>query len=237
MKTVKIWILGLSISLLSCQVVLAEDFQSLTTLRDKVADFIDQQLPQFGQSKVIKEIGSLDPRLHLAPCADDELQIYIPNNASLLDSSTIGLRCQGSKPWSLYLPVKFSVMTAVLTAKQPLVLGAVIRADDLQLQDFDSKRLSQGYFTDPKALIGVTLKHGINPGAVITPADITIPKLVNRGDTVQVQVLVEGIQVSTKALALSDGRLGDFIPVKNLNSSKVFDAKVISNQQVEVVVG
>jgi len=227
-------ILGL---LLLCGPLLAEEHQSLSELRDIVRQFIEKELPSISHATLTTEIGQLDPRLQLAACPPDQLNTYIPNDGNLLTATTIGLRCSGPKPWSLYMPVKLTVLAKAMTVRRPLSRGSVLRAEDLKLAEMDSKLLQQGYFEDPAQLVGQTLKNSLIPGSVVSQSDILVTNLINRGESVAINVIVDGIQVSTKGIALSDGHLGENIPVKNTSSNKVLDAKVTNKQQVEVVIG
>ena len=59
------------------------------------------------------------------------------------------------------------------------------------------------------------------------------PVAITRGDAVTVTVQGDGFAVSTSAIALSDGVLGERISVQNISSGKVLDAIVTAENNVE----
>src|SRR6185437_12717842 len=64
--------------------------------------------PATGGLRVELEIGSLDPRLHLAPC--QRIEPYLPTGMRLWGKARIGLRCrEGAVPWNVYLPITVKV--------------------------------------------------------------------------------------------------------------------------------
>jgi flagella basal body P-ring formation protein FlgA len=66
------------------------------------------------------------------------------------------------------------------------------------------------------------------------PADVTRPNDVNRGDLVRVEVHMGAARLALTGRAESAGRLGDLVPVRNLDSSRVFEARVEGKDSVIV---
>lgn len=63
------------------------------------------------------------------------------------------------------------------------------------------------------------------------------PNLVTRGDIVHVIVRTASTEITTTAEARGDGRLGDLIEVRNLDTGKRFAGRVVSAGVVEVSLG
>jgi flagella basal body P-ring formation protein FlgA len=61
------------------------------------------------------------------------------------------------------------------------------------------------------------------------------PLVIKRGDTVSMEANIGGITVKTSGTAISDGRIGQQIRVKNNQSARVINAKVIGSGQVQSV--
>ena len=81
-------------------------------------------------ARVEVEVGTLDPRLRLAPC--EKVEPYVPSGTRLWGRSRIGLRCaQGPTPWNVYLPLVVRVFGPGLTAAAALPAGTVLTAADL----------------------------------------------------------------------------------------------------------
>ena len=71
------------------------------------------------------ELGALDPRLKLAPCA--HITPYLPPHARLWGATRIGVRCDEGARWSVYLPVRIKVFARASTITQDLPAGTVLR--------------------------------------------------------------------------------------------------------------
>ena len=61
----------------------------------------------------------------------------------------------------------------------------------------------------------------------------TIP-LIDKGDQVTILLEAPRMSITTTGEALQDGRLGDFIRIKNLMSDKVIQARVVKERLVQV---
>lgn len=67
------------------------------------------------------------------------------------------------------------------------------------------------------------------------PAAEAAPPVIRRGDRVTLSARVGAVVASVEAESLQDGRVGDTVRVKNLQSGKVQPARVVSAGQVEVL--
>ena len=91
-------------------------------------------------------VGGLDSRLKLAAC-DQPLETYNSPNGLNGGRGVVGVRCNGSKPWKIYVPVKIALMESVVVSRRPLVRGQALRADDLMLSEVDVSGMHKAYFT------------------------------------------------------------------------------------------
>lgn len=208
----------------------AQPYQSLSEIKRTVEQFIHSEYKLDASSSV--EIGRLDPRLRLRSCGQ-ALQTFFPQ-ASRKSNTTVGVRCPGAKPWTIYVSAKISQIAKVLVARQHLRRGSLIRADDFELKRYDINRLQYGYYTDLKEVLGKTLKRHLNLGAVLTPTAIAVSKVIKRGESVSILAETKGITIRAKGKALEAGGIGDIIRVKNLNSKREIEARVTGPGQVKV---
>ena len=58
--------------------------------------------------RVVANPGALDSRLRLARC-EQPLNAFAAPGGKLSGKITVGVRCDGPKPWSLYVPVQVSI--------------------------------------------------------------------------------------------------------------------------------
>lgn len=211
--------------------------QSLSAIQYKMESYMLNQLVGQAEGKIKVTAGKLDPRLKLKACADERLEIFNPYDSSLLNSTTMGIKCtEDTNHWTLYIPVKVSVLKEVLLNKRALRRGEVLTKDDLYQAEMDSQKLKQGYYTDPKDLIGLVCKKDINPDTLITSYQIESAKMVLKGQEVSITAIAGSLKITMAGIAMSDGILGDVIKVKNTTSHKIIEAQVSGKKKVTVAI-
>lgn len=215
---------------------LAEPFQSLEVLREKVEAYTLNQAAPIANGRMTVQAEQLDPRLTLNECADDKILIFNPYNTPILQSTTLGIKCnQEGNHWTLYVPVKISVLKQVYVAKKPLMKGSRISEDDIYLTEMDVQRLKQGYFSDQSHLIGHVCKQNVSADTPFTPFNLELPKLVRKGDELSITAVRDGLQITMSGIAMSDGILDETIKVKNRSSKKIIEATVSGERQVQII--
>ena len=150
--------------------------------------------------------------------------------------SIVGVRCTGSKPWKVYVPVDVIVTKAVVTAARPLPRGHLVAATDVRLIERDVSTMQRGYYANIKALAGLRLKQPVLAGQVITPAMLAADRVIRRGQSVTIVAAGGGINISMGGKALADGALNQRIRVENSNSGRVIEGIVRSPEHVEILV-
>lgn len=180
------------------------------------------------------QAGALDPR-HRLPLCDVALEGFMRRGAKIASRTIVGVRCTGSKPWKVYLPVDVIVMADVLTARFTLPRGHLVTGDDLVTDKRDVSRMFSGYLTDPSQLIGQRVKQQLIAGLVITPAMLQADQIVHRGQTVTLTTGSGGVMTSMTGTALMNGALNQRIRVENINSGRIIEGVVRSSQHVEVL--
>lgn len=215
----------------SCTMALAST-QSLATIRSTVERYVHAEFSALGTITAV-EVSSLDPRLRLSACKKP-LTPFTPNGQHRLGNTTIGIRCDDSKPWSLYVPVRIVSSVNILTAARPLPRGSILTADDISVSQRDVAALPYGYFTDLELLTGMQLKRAIRPGDVFSPALVTPPPVIERGQIVWIAAEAGGIQVTVKGEALADAATGERVRVRNLSSKRTIEAEVTGPAMVRV---
>lgn len=71
-------------------------------------------------------------------------------------------------------------------------------------------------------------------GAVLTPAAIASPRIIQRGDRVLLTADVGGISVRVGGQALMHGTLGDRVRVRNLSSQRVVEGLVLADGTIDI---
>lgn len=185
------------------------------------------------QSDAEITVGRLDPRLRLSAC-EGEMETFLPQGSRALGNSTVGVRCNGVKPWTLYVPVKVAVFRKVLVTNRPMARGELINATDLRMERRNLNTLRAGFLTDPSHAIGRLAKRPLTAGTPLSVSNLAAQRVIKRGEKVTLLMDIPGIQVRATAKALGDGAIGETISVRNTSSKKIIQATVISAGVVRV---
>ena len=221
-----------ALTLLTMSTGLTQDFQDPESIKETARDYVLNQTTADPEQLEIS-IGTIDPRLRLPRC-NKSLEAYKSPGSRMLGNTSIGIKCTGSTPWKLYVPVKISIYENVLIAKNYLRRGSQIKASDIQLHRRDLSTLTRGYITEPQQVVGLILKQPLMADAILSPSMLEAKKLVRRGEGVIILAKNNGIEVRMKGKALVDGTDGQIIRVKNLASQRIIEGQVISRGVVSV---
>ena len=208
------------------------ELQSHASIRSAARDFVLANASGL-QFPPTVTVGRLDSRLQLARCSE-KLQAFAPPGRKTTGRTTVGVRCTGRKPWSLYVPVTISIMGKAVVATRDLVRGDFITAADVRLEQQDLTRLHSGYLGALDLAVGKRVKRTIRRGGIIKPTQIAAPTMIKKGAEVTITAKSNSILVKTKGKALSSGGPGERIRVRNLSSNKVLEATVVRAGVVQV---
>ncbi len=211
---------------------LAQGDQRHEPIQQVAREFIAQQhVGAAGKLRI--EVAALDPRLQLSACSSP-LEAFLAPGSRSLGNTTVGVRCSGPRPWSVYVPVTVRLHAPVLVAARPLPGGTTIGAGDLEFAERDLAALPGGYLSSLDQAVGKTLKYPVAGGSAMNPAMLTVPRLIRRGDTVTIVAGVPGFEVRANGTALTDGGSGQVIRVRNSLTKKEIEGTVTSSGTVQV---
>lgn len=156
----------------------------------------------------------------------EPLSVALPAGDRLnLSRLRYDLRC-ASQDWETNVTIKPDIYLPVLVAKHSVERGVKLTANDLELKRHNISNLRNGFITDPDDAIGLTVKRRTRPLQPLTPSQLEQPILVKRGQQVVMIASQEGIEIRTLGEAMKNGRKGDLIQVRNLDSKKSVSAVV-----------
>lgn len=181
------------------------------------------------------QASQLDPRLQLPQC-EQPLGAFLQRGTKMSSRMTVGVRCEGAKPWKIYVTVDVIVTESVLVASRSLPSGHVLTAADLTVAERDVSGLRAGYLTRPKELVGRRLKQQLTEGRVLTPAMMKADIVIRRGQSVTLTIQSKSLNIRMEGKALMDGSVNQRIRVENSLSRRVVEGIVRSPQHVEVLV-
>jgi flagella basal body P-ring formation protein FlgA len=197
-------------------------------LRSLAVAAVEQQLPESdiarGANRTEVEAGSIDSRLRLAACAlTPQVQVDLTRGSGRYNAR---VSCPAPAPWSLYVPIEVRVFRDVVVSNRAMERGQTIGASDLRLEERNVLATGAGALMNLEDAVGFSLRRNVPVNAMLNSGTVEPPLLVRRGDRIQVSVRAGGINVSAVGEALRDGRLGERIPVRNIQSKRVVEAVV-----------
>ncbi len=208
-------------------------YQSRDSIRAAAQKFIINKIQTTHQSKPEVEVGKLDPRLRLTVCSEP-LQAFLPPGGQSIGNTTVGVRCTGVKPWTIYVPIKVSIFRQVVMTTRPLSRGDMVTEADLRLTTQNLATLRPGYLTEVTQAIGKQLRRPTSVGTTLTNNMLVVPRMVRRGEHVTLVGQTAKVQVRVSAKALMDGASGDRIRVQNISSKQIVEGIVVSPGVVRV---
>ena len=180
------------------------------TIRQAALAFLQQQtvgLP----GKISITVRQTFPR-GLAACTT--LEPFMPTGARLWGRTTVGVRCAGAKPWTLYLQAQISIESTYYLAARQIEPGSVVTAEDLLARDGDLSNLPRAIITDPSQAVGSTALSRISAGMPLRQDLLKSASAVMIGQTVRVIAQGQGFSISSEGSVMNNASPGQQVRVK-----------------------
>jgi flagella basal body P-ring formation protein FlgA len=169
--------------------------------------------------RVSFSVGAIDRNLNLSVCAAPEA--FMAPGARVWGNTSVGVRCVGASPWTIYVPVSVRVMAGVVVAAHPLTQGRAIVAADLTLQEADLGLLPGAVMTDAGQAIGRVVTVGVAAGQPLRQDLLRAPLVIQQGQSVTLRAQGAGFKVSAAGKALTNAVEGQIAQVRTLTGNTV----------------
>ena len=126
------------------------------------------------------------------------------------------------------------IFVDVVVAKRPLRKHKPIDENDIELRKMDLAQLPANVITDPEDVIGKRTRQTIGSKAVLHTDLIELPPIIKRGDVVVIVFEQNGLRITALGKAKRRGRLGERIPVENIDSNKILHAQIVDSHTVKL---
>lgn len=231
MKTRLAWSIGLPALLLLHAAPRAGD-PPLATRVEEFASGAAQAMVKTGNpARVQIEVGTLDPRLTLAPCG--RIEPYLPAGARAWGRTRVGLRCMQGANWNVTMPVTVRVFAPAQVAALPLRAGTVLEAGHLRTAEVDLAAADSPVVVDPARALGRTLARPLAPGQALADSDLKKRLVFAVGDPVRVVAVGPGFAVRSEAVALTPGFEGQPARLRS-DSGRTIHGVAVGDRQAEV---
>jgi flagella basal body P-ring formation protein FlgA len=194
-----------------CAALVAPPPAAAQAAPEPIRSFVERQLPA-GAGRVEVAVGSLDPRLKLAPCR--RVEPHLLPGTRLWGRTAIGVRCVDGANWNVALPVTVTVHGRALVAGEPLAAGAAPAEASLRLEVAELTREPGTPVTDPSQLVGRTLVRPLAAGQVLRIEHLRVAPTVAAGDPVRIEVVGQGFRIQADGQALAAAGDGQTVRVR-----------------------
>ena len=230
------WLLAAILLTVSITAAMADTtetaIESPLAIQDTARAFIARRIEADFPTHTIA-ISDLDPRLKLVEC-DAPLEGFLPPGGQRIGNTTVGVRCSGSKPWTVYVPAAVKVMRPVVVTRHPLLRGAAIGKNDISLENREISSKIDAYIFDVKHVLGKIAKRSMAAATALTPDMLRAPLFVRRGQQIIIIAEGSGLEVRMAGTALMDGTKGQLVRVKNTISNRTVEGMVIKPGIIKV---
>ncbi len=162
--------------------------------------------------KVSFTLGAIDTRLNLPACPAPEA--FLPAGARVWGNASVGVRCGGNNPWTIYVPVAIKILTGVVVAAHALVQGRIIEASDMVMQEADLGQLPAAVIIEPRQALGRIVTLGIAPGQPLRQDLLRSPPVIQQGQSVTLRAQGPGFKVSAEGKAVTNAAEGQVAQVR-----------------------
>jgi flagella basal body P-ring formation protein FlgA len=167
----------------------------------------------------------------LAPCTS--LDPFMPTGARLWGRTTVGVRCAGEHPWTLYLQVRVSINATYYLAARAIAPGEVLSSADLLARDGDLTSMPQAVVTDPTQAVGAVALSRVPAGLPLRTDMLRGASSVSIGQNVRVVADGSGFSISAEGSAMNNAAPGQQVRVKT-SAGQIITGVVKDSQTVEI---
>ena len=199
---------------------------------------IKKQALEFFTSKGLSLSVLVSDKRTFFPCSTPLL--FNPRQKD--DWSTISVECE-SQGWKTMVRSQNSLTTNtinnfesapgtdVLVLAKNISKGEIISKNHLTIESRPDRQI-RGAYKDPRNVLGRKAKNNLAAGTIIKPRHLNIVFPVNKEDSVLIIASNAAITITTAAIALENGQIGDMIPVRNVNSQKILKVIITGEKKV-----
>jgi flagella basal body P-ring formation protein FlgA len=182
----------------------------------------------------IKEIRV--PQNVILPKGQVAYKVAAPRSPELMGKCSIAVdfSVNGHSQKKVWATATIEILGPVVVTRKPLGRHKPITEDDIELQTMDLSDLPAGIVTDPGTVLGKRTRRAIGAQIPLRADLIELPPLVKQGDLVVIVAESNGLKITTLGQVKRRGRLGERIPVINMDSKKILYARVIDSNTVKV---
>ena len=177
------------------------------------------------------------PRDFKAPVGAVSFEPLIPYGVRYGSSTAVEVmvKIDGKAYRKVRCSYRVHVFDNVVVAIKNLQPRRLIEAADVQTEERDVSGINRKYISELDKVVGHEANRIIKAGSIFTKGMIVNPVIIESGSQIYVIAVVNGVTVKSEAVALERGRKDAVIRVKNVDSGRILQGKVIDENTVQVL--
>ncbi len=203
-------------------------------LKQDIASFLATEYQQAPHERIDINVGNLDNRLRLASCSYP-VEFITQDQSGMGGNISVKAQCDSGKIWSVHVPAQVTIYREIAIAGRDIARGEVISPAHINTNLVNVSSIRQAFLPEAGLIIGKEAKRNISKGEPFRTALLDAPTAVKRGELVTLESLAGSIKVSSTGTAMSDGRVGHKIRVRNNSSERIISGVVISQGLVQTL--
>jgi flagella basal body P-ring formation protein FlgA len=216
------------------QAVAPDGTQDIENVKQVAENHARELLRGEGYADIEVKAGAMDARLRLKAC-EVPLAAFSNNNSGVRGGrTTVGVRCTGSSPWTLYVPVTVVAQTTVVLVQGPLPRGTLLNDSHVRLVARPLTELPHNALAKVEQVVGRELVRAIDNDTLASANLLKTRELVAKGQEVIILAQGANLEVRMAGVALEKGQIGDRIAVRNTNSGRTVEGLILNETTVRV---
>ncbi len=177
-------------------------------------------------------VGNLDSRLKLAPCA--KVEAYLPTGSRLWGKTRVGLRCtDGVARWNVSMPATVKAFGPAWVVRGHVPVGMVLTQADVVEAEVDWAEEVNPVVQDPAAWLGQVTTRLLTTGQTLRQGMVKPAQVFQAGAQVRVVAQGVGFQISGDAQALTAGVVGQPARVR-MDNGRIASGTVLDVRTVKI---
>jgi flagellar basal body P-ring formation protein FlgA len=157
---------------------------------------------------------TISPGFPRGRAACTSLEPFMPPGARSWGRTTVGVRCVGAKPWTLYVAARVAVDVTYYVAGRQIEPGQMLSLADLVPREADLASLPRTVITDPSQANGALALLRISAGLPLRTDMLRSAASVTIGQTVKVIAVGTNFSISAEGSVLNNAAPGEQVRVR-----------------------
>jgi flagella basal body P-ring formation protein FlgA len=161
------------------------------------------------------------------------LEPFLPPGARVWGRTTVGMRCVGEHPWTLYLQARVAVNGTYYVTSREIAPGQSVSQADIEARQTDLTNMPRSVVTDLSQIVGTAALTRITAGMPLRMDLLRTVNAVKFDQPVKLVAQGAGFSISSEGRALGNAAPGETVQVRT-GSGQIISGVVKDGGTVEV---